>query len=73
MVISMLDWVVSPDSQVISQVVSQPITKGTKAFETRSIARSFSRQMDLSQWLARFSPDVPRCDRGVFFSASDSF
>ena len=26
----MLDWVVSPDSQVISQVVSQPITKGTK-------------------------------------------
>ena len=30
MVISILDWVVSPDSQVISQVVSQPNTKGTK-------------------------------------------
>ena len=40
MVISMLDWVVSPDSQVISQVVSQPITKGTKVvLENDTVSR----------------------------------
>ena len=48
----MLDWVVSPDSQVISQIVSQPITKGTKVvLENDTVSRlSVSTTLPVHGW-----------------------